>query len=261
MTVTLACSWYPRGELARLQRLLPALRDLYADVVIAVHNGTDESEQAIDWLQQADVMSVTFAGWSGRHAVVERALALPPDFIQYADLDRLLRWVELRPDELADTVARIPDQDCLIMGRTANAWATHPRCMVETERLFNLAFSHYFGRILDLGAGSRGLSRAAAELVVRYGPLDEALAMDAGWTVLVQRAGLTWDFVEVDGLDWETPDQYRDFAADSDTQGQAAETYDADVNNWSLRTSVAEGILRLGLDAMTIPLGAEKEQT
>jgi len=68
--------------------------------------------------------------------------------------------------------------------------------------------------------------------------------------VLVHRAGMTWDYVEVNGLDWETPDRFRDTAAGAEEQRALAAEEDADIRSWSHRVWVAKEILRGGLEAM-----------
>lgn len=260
MTITLACSWYPRGEFGRMKRLLLRLQAIYDHIAITFRVGADDESQIVQWMTEHNILFDTFEGWSGRHLVLKKALETNAAFIQYADMDRIVRWVELNPDELRETAQRIQQQDMLIIGRTESAWATHPRSLFETERVFNDVFSHHFGCTMDFGAGSRGLSRRAAEFIVRHATEQQALAMDTGWAVLLQRGGFTWDYVEVDGVDWETADQYRDAAADSETQHRAAEAYDLKSENWQLRVQVAQGIIQHGLMAMKRELDTTKEK-
>jgi hypothetical protein len=74
--------------------------------------------------------------------------------------------------------------------------------------------------------------------------------MDAEWPILLRRAGFTIDYVEVDGLDWESADRYAERAADADAQRRTAEAYDADVRHWARRVEVALEIVRAGVEAM-----------
>jgi hypothetical protein len=255
MTVVLACSWQPRGELARFQRYLPRLHDIYGvgNIVIAVME-SDADESMLTALTDLDIPYRLFGEWSGRHIVLQMSLEQGADFIHYVDMDRLVRWVELYPDDLRQTVERLQTVDCLFIGRTPEAYATHTRTLVDTERLLNMVFSHHFGKPMDFSSGSRGFSRHAAELILANSDDENSLSMDAGWAVLVLRAGLSWDYIEVDSLDWETADRYRNTAAGGDEQRALAAQQDIDPALWRWRIEIAQQILDYGLRALVQPL-------
>lgn len=257
--VTLVASWYPRGELERLKRYFAQLQTLYADMVIALSERTAETQEISTWLDENGIRYHLFDGWSGRHVCVQMGLETNASHLHYVDFDRLLRWVECHPDELQETIHRIPDQDLLIIGRTEFAWSTHPQSMIETESLFNTVFSHYFRRKMDFGAGARGLSQSAAAFVLKHSSHAEALTMDAAWSVLLKRAGFAWDYIEVDGLEWESADQYKARAATREEQRALAEKSDVSVDNWQLRTQVAQNIIQFGLEAMNQSLPITEE--
>jgi hypothetical protein len=67
--------------------------------------------------------------------------------------------------------------------------------------------------------------------------------------VLLHRAGFTVDYVQVDGLDWESADRYQHAAAGQEGQRQAVEAYDSDPQNWAHRVAVAAEIVEAGLEA------------
>jgi len=73
------------------------------------------------------------------------ALQSPVAHIHYADMDRLLRWVETRPEEWREATLRIADGDYLVMGRSAAAYATHPQALVKTEEISNHLISRLVG--------------------------------------------------------------------------------------------------------------------
>ncbi len=255
MSVILACPWQPRGELARFRRYLPRLYDIYGvgNIVLALRRpDTDEPLRAA--LDELGISYCLFDQWSGRHTVLTLAVGQGADYIHYVDMDRLVRWVELYPDDLHQTVQKLQTVDCLFIGRTAQAYATHPRTLVDTERLMNTVFSYHFGREMDFAAGSRGFSRRAAQWILANDDDRNSLSMDAGWAVLVQRAALRWDYIETDSLDWETADRFRDSAVGPDEQRILAEQQDADPEIWRWRVSVAQQILDYGLKALSQPL-------
>ncbi|MBZ0279166.1 MAG: hypothetical protein K8L97_00415 [Anaerolineae bacterium] len=250
MNIALASTFNPRGEIGRLQRYYSQMQSLY-QYIIMVMPPTAKPED-VDMVKALPDAQVSTSGeWSsGRFRSLQYAYETGADFIQYADLDRLIRWIETRPDELKTTVDRIQTCDCLVLGRTPAAWATHPQVMIQMEQVINSVFSQHLGMELDFGAGSKGFSRRAAELIVANArPLD-AIGSDTEWPILCHRAGLTVEGLLVDGLDWEIPDQYQDRAADRQRQRQVAEAYDADVKHWQHRMKTTQLAVAGGLAAL-----------
>lgn len=246
MGVTLACTWRPRGELPRFQRLHPQLAQMYESITIATPPGSDRA--AVHQMGEEPGITVVTSSIAGaRYLALQTALATPASHIYLADLDRLVRWAETRPEEWRRVVEAVQQADCLIVGRTEYAMQTHPQALRQTEQLINAVFSDALGQPLDLGGGMRGFSRAAARVVLANS--QPGWWGDAAWPVIVQRAGFAVRYLAVDGMDWETPDRYRERAADADTQRRAAEDYDADADHWACRVRVALEIVQEGLAA------------
>lgn len=244
--IILACTWQPRGEINRLRRLLPQINELYDGFVLAVSTkGLAEVEDALSTLT---ISYTTYADYSGRYAVLNKAQqGFEFDFLHYADFDRLLHWLETRPQELQETITHIQQADCTIIGRTESAFATHPQSMIQTEKLFNDVFSQYLGQSMDFGAGSRGFSRQAVQTILENFTNTESLQMDVGWTIFLKQMGLVIDYLAVEGLDWETPDQYRDTVAGEALRQQIIEKVDSIPQNWASRVQVAQKIMDSGL--------------
>ena len=252
--VCLAAAWHPRGEQDRLRRFYPQLQALYDKLIIAVPPEADA--EALAMMRSLPELTFLEGGdWrSGRHLVLRAGLDSGADFIHYVDGDRLARWIELRPEELRQVIERIPTVDCLILGRTEAANASHPQALQTTERICNIVFSNLIQRPFDFSAGSRSFSRAAAEFILRNSPPQRPMGADSEWAVLVHRGGFSMEMMLVDGLDWETADRYLPQAADAETQRRGAAEYDADPEHWAFRAVVAQEIIEAGLDAMTRPL-------
>jgi hypothetical protein len=250
MTVALASPWNPRGELTRFQRLHPLLQSVYSDMIITLPPQADE--EAVKTLESLPhVRAVVTTEWQhGRYLSLKTALETGADHIHYADFDRLLRWVETRPDEWRQTAQVVVLSDCLVIGRTQRAWDTHPHALRETEAVSNGVFSHLLGIPLDLSAGSKGFSRAAAQVLVANTRPDRPMGADSEWIVLLHRAGFAIETVQVNGLDWESADRYRSTAADGHAQREAAAQYDLDPQHWAMRVAVAAEIVEAGLDAL-----------
>lgn len=258
MSICLALTWHPRGEQERLRRFYTALRALYSSVVVSVPPDADTA--ALDVLNTLSDVRWSDGDWfAGRHAVMRAALKTDAAFVHYADCDRIVRWIETRPDELRATVERLQTTDCLVIGRTDAAWATHPLVQQQTERLSNLVCSRMMGdRLLDLSSGSKGFSRAAADFLMRNSPDGGVMGTDSEWVILLHRAGFRLDTVEVEGLDWETADRYLPHAADAETQRRIAAEYDAKPEAWSLRVRWAQEIIDAGYAALERPLKEEQ---
>jgi hypothetical protein len=261
MSIYLASAWHPRGELPRLLALLPSLRREYAALCLSLP--PDTPPQAVEGLKDIDsVRIIPTTDWShGRHEAVQAAVAEGGRWIHYADLDRLLRWVETEAVEWRDTLSVIREYDCLVIGRTPKALGTHPRSLQTTEMLVNQVFGWLLGQPLDLSAGSKGFSRAAAEHLLATSPKGRALGTDAEWPVRLSQAGFRVGSVLVDGLGWETADRYQPAAADRSGQIEAALAYDADPENWARRVAIAAEIFQAGLQAMRDAPPTEAGQT
>lgn len=256
MAVTLTATWNPRGEMPRLQNLFPQLAEVYESIVISLPPVAIADQQVVrnfeasGLLSQLGVHAVHAPEWSwGRFVALQHALETPAGHIQYADLDRLLRWVEVRPEEWRQTVGEIQKVDCLIIGRTEAAYQTHPQALVQTEAISNLVTSYFLGNGVDISAGSKGFSRRAAAFLIAHTRPGRALGTDAEWPILLKRAGFSVHALEVDGLDWESADQYQERAASSRDQRRAAEAYDADPRNWERRVAVAMEIVQSSIEA------------
>ncbi|MCA9903519.1 MAG: hypothetical protein KC547_06660 [Anaerolineae bacterium] len=243
MSVALTSTWQPNGELPRLQRFHPRLMRLFASITIVLPPTADEA--LVLALNELDgVHPVVTQTWPrGRHVALDEALKQPATHMLYCDLDRLIRWVELHPDELTEVVSHVESGDCLVIGRTERALMTHPRSLRETEQIANDVFAHVTGLAYDICVATRGFSYEAAARVLAESRAENSLGVDGEWVYICQRAGLKLDFVAVEGMDWETADQGLDHAADAETQRRVAAAFDDSVNNWAGRVRVARAII------------------
>jgi hypothetical protein len=249
MTVALAATFDPRGEIGRLQRFYSQIGNLYSSIIISLppKAKSDEIEQ-LRSLPGGNVF--VNSDWSqGRYMALKAAYETGAHHIHYCDMDRLIRWVETRPEEWRAIVERLQSVDCLVIGRTEAAWATHPQVMIQVEKVINSVFSHLLSGEFDIGSGSKGFSRRAAEVILTNSRPERAIGTDAEWLVLLHRAGFPLESVVVDGLDWEISDQYQDRAADRQRQQQMAAVYDANVQNWMYRVGATVEVIEAGLDA------------
>ena len=174
-----------------------------------------------------------------RRKTLHAGLHAGTSHLHLCDFDRALHWVARYPHELETVIAGIPGYDLLVLGRTARAWVTHPPYQAETELLFNKVFCLVTGNPWDVGAGSRGLSRRAAETLLQISR-EETVGIDAEWPLLLlQRDGFRVDHRLCEGLEFETADRFG-------PEIEAAGSYEAwearmssDPARWAFRLKVA----------------------
>jgi len=248
MTIALASAWNPRGELTRFLNLLPSFQEAYFGLAISLPPDVDQ--QLVNQLRDLpQVTAILTPEWShGRYLALKSAAELGVANIHYADFDRILRWVETRPEEWRRVLQRIENHDCLIIGRSAASYQTHPKALIETEAISNLVVSRLVGKQMDVSAGSKCFSKSACTAILKNSKAGYALGTDAEWPLILKQLNFQIDYIEVDGLDWESADRYQDVAADQQNQKEAADDYDANPKNWSRRVAVAMEIIQVGLD-------------
>ena len=259
MSIALASAWHPRGEMGRFRKIFPKIEAAYAAIMISLPPGTDPAEfSQLETL--ANVSLAVTEDWSwGRQVALRHAFLASPDFIHYADFDRLVRWVETYPEEWRRGLEQIQEADYTIFERSEKAWDSHPQALRQTEKISSGVIAHLVGRFQDFSSGSKGLSRRATRFLLansreERGSSGRALGTDAEWTVLLHRGGFCLQSVQVDGLDWESADRFQAQAASPEAQRRAAEIYDADPENWAQRVRVAQEIVESALEAFQRPL-------
>jgi len=163
-----------------------------------------------------------------RRSAVGLGLECGTGHVLYSDLDHVLRWLEIAPDEMASVLAAQPEAGLLIIGRTEQAMAAVPKRLRDTEVPVNRAYELLTGRRADLLFAVRRMNRAAAGDIVTHARVD-TLANDVEWPLLAERLGHRVGYAEADGLHYRTIDEY----------GAAADSYDHDPLQWVRRIEIA----------------------
>lgn len=240
------------------QAQLPELVTRYAALTALCSQGTHPT--IVDLLRwQGALLETDDSEPSGIHGIgevrrktIELGLRSGTTHLQMLDFDRAIHWVAHYPQELEAVIADLCKYDLLVLGRTARAWATYPPYQTETEPLFNRVFALVSGLTWDVGAGSRGLSRRAAETLLEISQ-ELTVGIDAEWPLLL----LGRDEFRVgqrlcEGLEFETADR---FGPEIESAGgyQAWESQTSvDPRQWVYRLRVAlmiaEAAVRYGLD-------------
>lgn len=254
-TVTLALTVHEPDErlVSLIAEFLPVLASCYGAVTAFCSSETRPAILEL-LLRQGVVAQVDREKSAGiqrmgdvRRQTVRAGLETGTTHLQLCDFDRALHWIAHYPGELAAVVQEIPDYDLLVLGRTERAWATHPPYQAQTEPLFNHVFALATGLSWDVGAGSRGLSRRAAEWLLRVSE-EPTVGVDAEWPLLILgQGGFVTGERLCEGLEFETADRY-------EAEIEACGGYPAweaqmssDANQWVFRLRVALAIAQAAL--------------
>lgn len=156
----------------------------------------------------------------GRRAALAAAMT-DCDAVFNCDLDRWLHWADCWPEELAalpERVIRLGTSErtrpwCVVLGRTARAFRTHPPVQRLPETATNRALSLAAGRPLDAVSGAVWLSREGARIVLAES-VESTAATDLEWAALILRRDRTrLRGLRCEGLEWETPDFHQEAIA------------------------------------------------
>jgi hypothetical protein len=259
-TIALALTVHePDERLAALTAAhLPALAGRYAQV--AAYCSRETQAAILDLLRRHGARIEVDGGASSgidrlgtvRRETVRAGLRTGCSHLHLCDFDRAIHWASRYPDELEAVMAAIPGYDLLILGRTARAWATHPPYQAETEPLFNRVFGLVSGRPWDVGAGSRGLSRRAAETLLQISS-EPTVGVDAEWPLLLlalEHDGYRVAYRPCEGLEFETADRYGPEIEAAGGYAAWEAQMSADPRHWTFRLKVAlliaEAAIRYG---------------
>ncbi|CAA9438237.1 MAG: hypothetical protein AVDCRST_MAG22-3851 [uncultured Rubrobacteraceae bacterium] len=224
----------PRGHLVgKLDSLLPGMRERFDP--LAVHTTTSTHPGILDLLEPVGARLASAAADPdaiGRHRREAVALALESgavDHVLYMDLDHALRWLENDAHELEAAVRLMRHSDCVVIGRGPRSMAALPRRLVTTEGIVNEIFRLVSGRAWDVMMAARGLSRRAAEAIVNGCDVD-TIGNDCAWPLFCQSRGFVLDYLEADGLTYQT---------NADYAAGAEDRRDMDPMAWALRVGLA----------------------
>lgn len=218
-----------------IPKTFPQLTALYASIHVVATPQTDAN--IIDQLRAHGAI-VTLngsseIGTSRRQAIIE-GMKSDAQYFHYCDIDRVMFWQITHPEELKDVVTnQIPNADYIILGRTEEAFNTHPPVQIAAETITNRAFGFIFdgSDSIDTTSGSNGFSRSVAEAILKHS-VTKSNANDCEWPTIVDRlTPYAVSIIHTNGLAFETqtfhPD--KDVFALSDT-----------IQNWSARIQLAQ---------------------
>jgi hypothetical protein len=248
MSVTLATTYHDGNDrmFDQIARVLPSLTTLFHGIAIQASSRAPERSLTLLATAGAAIQrddpnhpaGATRLGNARRRAL---ALALHQDapVILFFDFDSLLHWTEHYRDELAAVLPHLIHYDMTIIGRTPRALDSHPQSQRATEVLVKQLFAHLTGSAWDVMRSGRGLSRRAAETIVRESH-DDSISTDVSWPLLLLHHGdFTLTSIAVEGTEFETQDRYQPEVTTAGGQRQWLEHIDRDPRRWADRFNLA----------------------
>jgi hypothetical protein len=234
-------------SLPPLERTAEYLNSIYSGkIVVTTERTTPAVTRALrdhGWtiVKPASSVGITYITDS-RRRVLKTAIEMGFEYTHLVDMDRVLHWAYNYPEELKKATYSIPGKDFLVFGRTKRAMETHPRNQVETEALANKVFNLTLGVNMDITAASRGISRSAAETILRYS-IGRFFDSDSEWPIILSLKKFQIDYMEVEGLEWETRLK-RDKLTFGDKVLDVKEYYELNPESWVYRIMLAHRIAR-----------------
>ncbi len=133
----------------------------------------------------------------------------PADYVMLVDFDKLLVWADQQFDELAK-VKETEGYDYLLLERTQDAFRTHPPLQLETEYMCNFYLSKLFGfaETKDFFSGAWFFSKEVAWHIVESSTVENN-GFYGEWHARAREKAKNIGFAQCNGLEWETPYQYR----------------------------------------------------
>lgn len=141
---------------------------------------------------------------------IKLGLLLNTPNIHFIDFDRALHWVERFPLELASVIGKISQNSGYTsMVRTKKAFESHPLTQRVTEITINAIAGELTKIDVDIMSGSFAVDHKLGNIII-----SKAKRLDFGIYAEILTIALKSNFpintLEVDGLEWETPDQFQE---------------------------------------------------
>lgn len=226
------------GRLATpLLKAAPALARYFSGLAVSLTEATHPEiakvlERELGALVAYHPVGEAIIGRARRDAV-RLALDARGSRILYSDIDHILRWIELDPEEMGACLTSHPEAQFLIIGRTDEAMQRIPRRLRDTEIPVNQAYQLISGRRADLLFAIRRIDRSIALELVEASQVD-TIANDVEWPLLAERLGHRIGYAEAHGLSYRTIDEY----------GAQSDSYDDSALQWIRRIEIAGEMAR-----------------
>lgn len=141
---------------------------------------------------------------------IKTALEFETPYVHQIDFDRALHWANRFPGELKDVLTYFPSYSGFIsFMRTHRAFETHPEIQRTVETTVNAIASEVVKVDVDIMSGSFGFDRKLATYIVSESKRRD-FGIYAEFLTIAQKHKSQINVIEVEGLEWETPDQFKE---------------------------------------------------
>ena len=127
----------------------------------------------------------------------------------YIDFDRLMHWCKNYPEELSNILSHLNEKDLTLLGRSKQAFDTHASTQKETEIIVNKIGSKILGLsdTYDIISVCWGFTPELGKklLTIKNSTLT---GFYGTWPLFLWKWASSKDYIETNGLEWETPDRY-----------------------------------------------------
>jgi len=175
----------PDGHLlVKIEALRPELRLCFSGIAAVITRRTANDIPKLfhsSGAQTARVDADLDSIGAHRRQSLEMASGLGGDVpILRADLDHVLRWVERDSVELGEVVSKLEESEFTVIGRSVASMQMVPERLKSTESIVNHVYSLITGQRWDLMMSARGVSKAAADLIIKSSVVD-TVGNDTEW--------------------------------------------------------------------------------
>ena len=235
----------------RLGEAIEACSDLlvrtFSSVVVSVTPKTHPDLVTLIRSRGLRVVAGEMARTPTYRRALEAGLAVAPAVVFSCDFDRVLHWASVYPEELAETARAVMAFDFTLVARTERAFATHPSTQRETESIGNLVCSRLLGfdGVRDVISATWAARPPVLERILEDGA-DDDYGLYTEWPMIGYREASEPGVIEVEGLEWETPDRFGREIAEIGYERWLAEFESP--GEWRLRTALARRAIEVALD-------------
>ncbi len=130
--------------------------------------------------------------------------------IFYIDFDRLIHWIKFYPEEINNILEKnYQGYEYIHFGRNYRAFESHPNTQKETEHTINTMVSKILGlkKSYDFMSVCYILSKNLANIVLKL-KNSTSTGFYGVWPMIFWLSASNKKYIEVDGLEWETPDRF-----------------------------------------------------
>lgn len=140
---------------------------------------------------------------------LDRIVSPENEKVFYIDFDRLIHWTNTYPNELTKTLKENSDVEYLHIGRTQRAFNIHPVTQKETEIMVNELGSKILGfaETRDIISVCFLFTKELGEKILKIKNTTKT-GFYGIWPIIFWRSTNRKRYVEREGLEWETPDQF-----------------------------------------------------